>query len=303
MGPQRLNFGTILVATDTRGGSVSAIHYAQQLACRHGSRLILADVVDPVSYAFERGEAEFSDCGCSEDIETILSDIRVRGMVANSIPGRRAVCAQIVESVEEHEADLLVLGTRSDDAISRMALGRVARELLGRVQCLLITVPGQADVFVPTAGMPRRVVGATDLTPESLASVRLAQPMVHGSLTLLHVGRCRSGHDSLNRLERLRAETPPQDWRATQVDHVVAQGDAGTAIVECVRKLSADLVVLGSPVCMREGYEASSSTVSQVIAGVSCPVMCIPRVNEEAGKRPVPALEAFGNVGAGRHVA
>jgi len=303
MGPHRLNFGTILVATDTRGGSVSAIRYAQALAGKHGSKLILADVVDPVSYAFERGEAEFLDRGRNEDIERILSDVRVRGMVANSIPGRRAVCAQILESVEEHEADVLVLGTRADDAISRLALGRVARELLGRARCALITVAGQADVFVPTAGMPRRVVGATDMTPESLAALRMAQPMIHGSLTLLHAGQCRTGHDCLNHLERLRLEAPTKEWRAVQVEHAVVQGEAGSAIAEYARKQNADLVVLGSPARLREAPLASSSTVSQVIAGVSCPVMCIPCGKDDAVERPLPAHGTAGYAAPGRHVA
>jgi len=305
MGSHCLNFGTILVATDTRGGSASAIHYAQALAGRHGSKLILADVVDPVSYAFERGEAGFlgTDRGRSDDIERILSDVRVRGMLANSIPGRRAVCAQILESAEEHSADVLVLGTRADDAISRMALGRVARELLGSANCTMITVAGRADVFVPSAGMPRRVVAATDLTRGSLAALRLAQPMIHGSLTLLHAGQCRNGHDCLNTLERLRTESPSREWRAMQVEHAVVQGEAGAAIVEYARKQNADLVVLASPEKLQDASLVSSSTVFQVIAGVSCPVMCIPSGEADAGERPLPVQGTVTYSAAGRHVA
>ena len=141
------------------------------------------------------------------------------------------------------------------------------------------------------------------MTPESLTALRLVQPMIHGSLTLLHAGRCRSGHDSLNCLDKLRAETPQHEWRTVQVDHVVAQGEAGTAIVECVRKLSADLVVLGSPARLREASQASNSTVSQVIAGVPCPVLCIPCGKEYAVERPLPAHGTVEYAAAGRHVA
>jgi nucleotide-binding universal stress UspA family protein len=305
MESHRLGFGTILVATDLSGSLTSAVRYAQALAARHGSKLVLADVIDPVRYAFECGEEEFYgvERGRPRELQRILSDIRLRGVMANAIPGRRSICQRVLELVEEHVADVLVVGTRVNDATSRMALGRVARELAGRAGTSLITVPGGGEAFVASAEMPRRVVAATDLKPASLAALRLAQPFFHENLTVLHAGQWHSGHDCLNRLDHLRTEAPAGHWRATHVDHCVLQGEPGLAIAEFARKQNADLVVLGSPEGPARDEKSVCSTVTQVIAQVSCPVMCVRRVEEELVEQPLPAYGVGGYASAHRHVA
>ena len=88
-----------------------------------------------------------------------------------------------------------------------------------------------------------------------------------------------------------------------QVEHAVVQGEAGTAIVEYARKQNADLVVLASPEKLQDSSLASSSTVFQVIAGVSCPVMCIPSGKTYAGEMPLPVQGTVAYALAGRQVA
>lgn len=301
MEPDRLGLGTILVATDLRGSLTPAVRYAQALAARHGSKLVLADVVDPLRYGFECGEEELygTECERPQELERMLNDMRIRGVVANAIPGRRTVCQRILELAKEHAADLLVVGTRGDDVASRMALGRVVRELAGRANASVMAVPGEA--VAASAEMPLRVVAATDLTSASLAALRLAQSMFHGSLTLLHAGECRGGHDCLNRLERLRAEA--RAWHATQVDHVVVRGEPGLAIAEYALQQNADMVLLGSPEESAVSAKASSSTVAQVIAQVSCPVMCVRRVAEDFVERPYPTQRIGAYAEEHRHIA
>ncbi len=296
MEPEHLQFGTILVATELQRGSTPALRYAQALAGRHGAKLILADVVDPVQYAFECGEAEYSVSEKNRRVEIarIVSDIRVQGMVAETIPGRNAICDGIADAAAKHGADLLILGTRGHDEMSRLALGRIGRELLGKTRSCLLTVPGTAEVLVPSAGAPRRVLAATDMSLDSLDALRSARRMIHGGLTLLHVGRWRSGHECLNFLERLRDASPAHEWRAQQVDHVVVQGEAADAIADYARKVNADLILLGQPV--RAG-SLESSTVRQVITRVGCPVLCIPlsapaKAGVDQGPKRVETVEA-----------
>jgi nucleotide-binding universal stress UspA family protein len=287
MQSDRLKFGTIVVATDLKDIASSALRYAQAIARLHESTLVIVHVIDPVTYAFPTGSPESiaTDQKAREELSRMEEEIRRKGIPVHSVVGSGVVCERILQAVNDHHGDLLVLGTRAKTEVGRVALGTVARQLLARAQCPVLTISPDADVFLPWAGRWRHVLVATDFSAASLSALGCAHRIVHEHLLALHATEHSDAHESASCLERLRFLAPFNESHTVPVEHIVTAGNAGKLIAERARKFHADLVVLGSPVNELTEEDFQSSTVLQVISQVMCPVLCVPSA------QPLPATE------------
>lgn len=278
MQTNKFKFGTIMVATDLSGAASITLRYAQEVARLYGSKLVIVHVIDPVGYAFPEGAPDFvvADKAAREELRRIEQEISGEGIQIHSVVETGVICERILQAVRDHHADLLVVGTRAKSKLGRVALGTVARQLLARTPCPILTVSPDADTHLPWAGGGwRRVLVATEFSAASRSALSWAQQIVHEQLVVVHVARCRGEKQCANCRERLRLLAPFDESHTVPVDHVVVSGDAANSIAERANKLHADLVVLGAPVNELTPEEFPSSTVLQVISQVSCPVLCV----------------------------
>jgi len=285
MSIENLQFKTIAVATDLSDASSTALRYAQSIARTYQSTLVLVHVIDPLAYAFPDGAPAFlaANKAAREELDKIEEEARSQGIAVHSVVESGVVCERILQSAHGHHADLLVLGTRSRTQAGRVALGTVARQLLARAQCPIMTISPEAAVSMPWAGRCRRVLAATDFSTASIAGLRFAHRIATRELIALHVSRGQDERGCWHCLEKLRYLAPFNESHTVPVEHVVVSGDAGERIAEYAEKMSADLVVLGSPVEELAEEDMHTSTVLQVISSVACPVLCVPFA-KEAGK-------------------
>ena len=274
----KLKFGTIVVATDLSGASSTAVRYAQAIAPLYESTLVIVHAIDPVGYAFPDGAPEFAaaDQAAREELRKIERETRQQGIAVHSVIETGVIYERILHAALDHHADLLMLGTRAKSAIGRAALGAVARQLLARATCPVLTVPPDAEMHMPWAGRWRYVLVATDFSDASLLALGCAHRIAHAQLVTLHVPASGDESERENTLERLRFLAPFNESHTVPVEHVIAQGDAAALIAENARKFGADLVVLGSPENELAEEDFQSSTVLQVISRVTCPVLCVP---------------------------
>lgn len=284
----RLQFHTIVVATDLRETGSAALRYAQAIAMMHKSVLVVVHVIDPVGYAFPEGAPKSPklDQAAREELQRFEEETRRQGIAIHSLVETGVVYERILQAVRDHNADLLVVGTRAKTVIGRAALGTVARRLLAKATCPVLTVPPDADAKIHWAGRWRHVLVATDFSEASLSALGHAQRIADEQLIVLHAtasdtGRARDGH-----LERLRYLAPLNESHTLPVEHIVTGGEAGEVIGEYAGKFHADLVVLGSPLNELTDEDFHTSTVLQVVSAVSCPVLCVPVLPqpEETGK-------------------
>lgn len=274
----RLQFKTILVAADFTESGSAALRYAQAIALRHKSVLVVVHVIDPVSYAFPEGmpDSAAADQAAREELRKIEEETNRKGIPTHSVVATGMIYERILETARDHHADLLVLGTRATTGVGRAALGTVARHLLARAECPVLTVPPNADAHLPWAGRWRRVLVATDFTPASFSALNHAQRITDGQLVVLHAAPNSTEHACRYCLEQLRFLVPFNESHTVPVEHTVATGEAGRAIAEHANKFHADLVVLGSPLNELSDEDFHTSTVLQVISKVNCPVLCVP---------------------------
>jgi nucleotide-binding universal stress UspA family protein len=287
-----LKFQTIVVATDLSEQASSALRYAQAIARLHASTLVVVHVIDPLAYAFPSGAPVFlaADSAAREELARIEHEVSAQGIPVHSLIESGIVCERILQAVNDHHGDLLVLGTKGRSEAGRVALGTITRQLLARARCPVLTVSPDADATLPWAGHWRRVLAATDFSAASLSALGLAHRLCHAQLLALHVTQCEEDNESPHRLERLRFLAPFNESHTVPVEHIVISGEPGTVIAHHARKFHADLVVLGSPLDELTEADLPSSTVLQVVSNVNCPVLCVPPA------MPAPAEEEIQEV-------
>lgn len=278
MQANRLKFGTIVVATDLKDKASSALRYAQAVAHQHESKLMIVHVVDPVGYAFPGGAPESfgTDQAARDELTKIEEDIRRRGIPVHSVLVSGVICERILQAVSDHHADLLVLGTRARTEAGRVALGTIARQLLAKAPCPVLTVSPDADEFLPWAGRWRHVLVATDFSAASLSALGCAHRIAHELLITLHAAHRHDEQECSRSLEWLRYLAPFNESHTVPVEHIVTSGEAVELVGETTRKFHADLVVLGAPADELTEEDFHSSTVLQVISKVRCPVLLVP---------------------------
>jgi nucleotide-binding universal stress UspA family protein len=276
--PPTFRFQTIVVAVDLSEACSSALRYAQAVAKLHAAKIVITHVIDPVSYAFPAGLPQMiaSDQAAREEVSRMEEETRRQGIAVHSKVETGAICDQIVQAVREHHADLLILGTRAQTGAGRAALGTIARQLLVKARCPVLTIAPEADRHLPRAGCWREVLVATDFSHASLEALDYAHRVTYDRLTVLHAEPCEEKQEQGSCIERLRFLAPFNEAHTVPVEHIVAMGNAGEIIADHANRMHADVVVLGSPANELKEEDFASSTVLYVVSHVHCPVLCVP---------------------------
>jgi nucleotide-binding universal stress UspA family protein len=273
-----LKFKTIAVATDLSDPASEALRYAQTMARMYQSTLVVIHVIDPLAYAFPEGAPSFlaANQAAAAELKKIEEESIALGIPIHSVIESGIVCDRILQAVKDYKADLLVLGTGAKTEAGRVALGTVARQLLARSRCPILTVSPDAAKSVPWAGCWGRVLAATDFSPASIRALQCAHQVALRQLILLHVQEGEPEAGGAHCRERLRFLAPFNESHTVPVEHIVEVGNAADLINHYAHKFAVDLLVLGSPERELAEEDFHLSTVLQVISKVPCPVLCLP---------------------------
>ena len=273
-----LKFRTIVVATDLSYPASEALRYAQVMARMYPSTLVVVHVIDPLAYAFPEGAPLFlaANQAAAAELKKIEEETMALGVPVHSVMTSGSVCDRILQTMKDHKADLLVLGTRAKTEAGRVALGTVARQLLAKSRCPILTISPDAARSLPWAACWGRVLAATDFSPASVRALQCAHQLALRQLVLLHVPEGDHQPAYAHCLEQLRFLAPFNESHTVPVEHIVDAGNAADLIDRYVRKYAVDLLVLGSPERELAEQDFQSSTILQVISRVHCPVLCLP---------------------------
>jgi nucleotide-binding universal stress UspA family protein len=298
MNPSILKFKTIAVATDLSGTASSALRYAQAMARMYQSALVIVHVIDPLAYAFPDGAPSLLTANLSAraELKKIEDETSALGIPVHSVVESGIVCESILQAVSDHCADLLVLGTRAKTEAGRVALGTVARQLLAKSRCPIMTVSPDAVNSLPWAGCWQHVLAATDFSPASIRALKCAHQIALRQLILLHVSECQKDNACSRCRERLRFLAPFNESHTVPVEHIVVPGKASEVISEYAQRFGVDLVVLGSPENELTEEDFHKSTVLQVISKVMCHVLCLPFINDSSSAELIHEVETVGGV-------
>jgi nucleotide-binding universal stress UspA family protein len=284
MNDNLLKFKTIAVATDLSHPASEALRYAQIMAQMYRSTLVVIHVIDPLAYAFPEGAPLFlaANQAAASELKRIEEETSLLGIPVHSVIESGTACERILQAVNDDHVDLLILGTRAKTEAGRLALGTVARQLLAKSRCPIMTISPDATKTLPWAACWGRVLAATDFSPASIRAVHCAHQIALRQLVLLHVNEGGRQPGAAQCLEQLRFLAPFNESHTVPVEHIVDAGNAADLIDRYVEKYAVDLLLLGSPVRELTEQDFQSSTVLQVISRVHCPVLCLPAETEDA---------------------
>jgi nucleotide-binding universal stress UspA family protein len=279
---------TIVVATDLSHTSSAALQYARLLASAYGARVVLAHVIDPVSYA------NFTDIP-SHLIEEMTGTARgemsrladqflAAGIPSHSEVRQGVVTNLLLQVIEQHKADLVVLGTRGAKGLGPMAVGTVAEQLVRRAPCPVMAVA--ADVVTTNmAGLG----GGAILVPleqgsDAKKALAIAQSLAKhlaSSIILLHARtpeEVSAGVDPCAASAKLAAGMVEEN---IQIGCIVRDGDPSEVITAVAAENAVTMIVL--PVNRESRSKTKHGTAYEVITRARTPVLFVPpaEVGEE----------------------
>ena len=275
----------ILCTTDYSNCADSALPVAAGLADMLGAELHLLHVVElhgdgPEKKAF----GDLEERAHALDLKQ-ASLVTAQERVVSVAPG-------ILEYIEEHAIDLVVLATHGRRGVRHFLLGSVAEEVVQRSQCPVLTVrqpPPLSELL-----FPQRILVPVDLSDHSIAAVSHAREvakMTGATLQLLHVleqpvipsyydapllsSTITDGQtvkDARKAIEKLYAEAGgPEVSFGVHVE----VGMTVDTIIAFAEENSSELLVLSSHGLTGLSHLLLGSVAEKVVRRATCPVLTV----------------------------
>ena len=253
----------IVAPVDFSERSAGALRYAALLACHFHSELVLLHVFTPPPMEF--GDTAGPDSVLSELYRNRAREVaeelekfhagELAGLTVRRVLLEGDTAHRIVEYAHNEHAGLIVMATHGYGPFRRFILGSNTAKVLHDADCPVWTGAHLEQAPPPNAGVPRRILCAVDLGPQSRQTVEWAmglQTEFAAELTLVHaitplsddpeamaaewLERLR--HNALAELESLREQT------GARADLVVESGEPAqvTGALACL--WNADVLVI-----------------------------------------------------------
>jgi nucleotide-binding universal stress UspA family protein len=297
-------FHHLLVPLDGSRMSESILPTAAQLARRSGATLTLVHVIErhaPAAVHNERHlvSAAEAEAYLAEVVRMpVLAGLHVDTHVHDV--GVRDVARSITEHTAELAPDLVVMSTHGTGGARRMLFGTIAQQIIAQGKTpVLLARPGREGA----ASEPKTwsiIVAPLDGNPSHEKGLPMAAELAAAFTCRLHLLMVTPHPAQLSGLEKAAAALLPGTTRlklemdsAGAADYLAARaaelaapgmeitceasrGDPARAIVRTTRKLSANLVVMGTHGRAGTTGFYEGSVAARVTARVPVPVLLVP---------------------------
>ncbi|HTC93207.1 MAG TPA: universal stress protein [Terriglobales bacterium] len=287
-----LTIKTVLCATDFSAPAHAALVYALNIARTYDAELLLAHVLPPAPFDPHNGSLFTTNqiASAKDGLKHIAWSI---GKIRHRLLLRSGdVWPALSDIINKENVDLVVTGTHGRTGAEKLAIGSVAEQILRQAHCPVLTVRSTKVARNHAIGAPvtsvRKVLFATDFSPESLAAMPLALSLAQeyqARLSLLHVlDRTDHGYTpDRNRvlsylLEELGKLIPPEAELWCHPEYLIEFGAPAKVILEASNRLEPDFIVMGVRSSQDHLFAATHfpySTAHKVIAGANCPVLTV----------------------------
>lgn len=283
----RLSLKKILFPTDFSPASRAALPFAQALAEVYGSTILVTHSIAPqplypeaTDHFLGLNDRAWRDA--RRKLDEFVEDRRIAPLRCTTELHRGDVADVIPAMIDEHNVDLVVLGTHGRHGLGKLLLGSEAEKIYRTATCPVFTIGPKAQHAEPW--QLRRILCPLDLAedPEpvlryalSLAEEYQAEFIVLQAVPLVPwQHRPSVEQDCWRAIEGLIPEQA-KDWCMPQV--VVRWEHPAEAIVCEARERQADLIVMS----VRRSRAASWSShspwpvASEVVCRAGCPVLTL----------------------------
>jgi len=272
------NLKTIVVATDLSGRSEAALEYACKLATACGARIVLAHGLDPLDYAAVDDVPEAVIDHMTEEaraaLDRMAADLLRAGIHSHSEVRQGEVAEMLVEVAIEHQAGLLVIGTRGMKGAGPVAVGSIAEQLVRMAPCPVLAVAADwnAGPHRPVQGGP--VLLALECNAAAPAAAEAAYGLAEIFQRPLLVIHARSAGEDPGLNAEVLAEFAIRTGVPVKLTYIVADGEAADAVASAIDQYRPCILVAG--VKRATHFPGPHGTAFALLARSRVPVLCVP---------------------------
>lgn len=291
---EQISFQRILFATDLSPASKTALPYVAAIARHFGSLTYLAYIIPPEAYSLippnERDTALEKLQGA---IESEMAGVRamplLKGLSHEVLIDHGDVWPTLSAMVEQHDVNLIAIGTHGRRGVEKLLLGSTAEEILRLSHKPVLMVGPETPVVPETKALPHRILYATDFSAESEPAMRYAYFLAReyrASLVFLHIAEDVWKEPLSTRMQAadfFRMRFLEKHWaldeEGVQPEFRVDFGPRAERILESAAKQRIDLLVLGVRGTRYPKFAAHlpGPTAYDVVSQARCPVLVIRR--------------------------
>lgn len=171
---ERVGIRTVFCATDFSETSALAARHATALARRHGARVVLGHVIEPLPVdpyplpmALPEGEAEIRERALAQ-LDDLAAALREEGLVVETQHAVGPPGPRLVELIAKAAPQLVVIGTRGQTGLQHLLLGSTAEHVVRRSSAPVLTIHPDDQRTVEET---RRVIVPTDLSGDAVVAI------------------------------------------------------------------------------------------------------------------------------------
>lgn len=225
------------------------------------------------------------ECARAEKrMHEFLESGELRGVKTETVIEEGFLWPAISKVINEHQVDLIVLGTHGRGAFKRLLLGSVAEDIFRHATCPVLTIGPHVKPVSGEYDRLQKILFATDFAPSSMHALDYALALTeeHGAqLLLLHVVRPPSMPVNLtdqlvNDSQAKLKELIPDEFLPVRRPIAFTQvGFPADEIVAMAEWEHADLIVMGmhNPTGMATHWPFE--VAAQVVGNATCPVLSV----------------------------
>jgi nucleotide-binding universal stress UspA family protein len=287
----RILFDRILFATDFSPASTVALPYATAIARHFGAKLYLAYVIPPDAYDLipvdERDAAlENIRAHAEEQMAAVRATPLLKGLSHEVLVDHGVVWPMLSAMAEKQQINLIVIGTHGRRGVEKMLLGSIAEEILRCALRPLLMVGPENSAAPEAEARLRRILYATDFSPESEPAMHYACTLAkeyNAALFFLHVAEDVWQEPLSTRMQAadfFRLRLTEKHWALEEgvaPEFHVEFGVPAEFILETADKLQIELIVLGvrGTRFPRVAAHLPGPTAYDVVSHARCPVLVI----------------------------
>jgi nucleotide-binding universal stress UspA family protein len=288
----------ILFPTDFSKSAERALPHALEISRRFGGKVTILHVRTPFGDDTSSPEFQFFDQGRYElyvekKLEEMPEIIDASELVETAMARNISAASGILEFADDHDTDIVVMGTHGRSALAQFFLGSVAEKVVRHASCPVLTVADHRGGYRDQADY-QKILVAFDFSMASKDAVRRGQQFSQAYQAELEVFYV---------VEQI--VLPPFDkfWKASvqsELPEVLASarkavtealgeeslasfslnvqagdadGKAEREIVEQAREKEFDLIVMGTHGLSGLDHALLGSTTERVVRTAPCPVL------------------------------
>jgi nucleotide-binding universal stress UspA family protein len=272
----------IVIATDFSPASDSAVLWALSLARRNNANVWIVHVVSDTFFSADTQQRAMDDAwreGHRRMTEFFIAGL-LDGVQAKLVVEHGGVFDVLDRTMQEHHADMLVVGTRGRSRIGKLLLGSTAESIFRQATYPVLTVGPRSDTDIPPEG-PRKIMFCTGFSAHSISAGKLALRVAarqDAQLIVLHVApetETNREEYAKKAKERIEFLFPLEETLPNPLQVMVEFGSAPERILALANEQRPDLIVLGIRQPESFARRLKWATAYDVVSNAPCPVLTV----------------------------